>query len=189
MGVGEHDHEVYLVDFGLAKKFRDPKTHLHIPYREHCPPTGTTSYISINNHLGVEWSRRDDIESLTYILLYFLRGSLPWHAIRAVTSEQEHNKILQLKMKSALNLYPACPSEFSMFLDYARGLAFDEKPDYDYLHSLFRKLLICEGHQYGHPFAKCILSNNLCDQAVGGRGKTRRKVLQENNVPHFADKV
>jgi hypothetical protein len=57
-------------------------------------------------------------------------------------------------------------------------LAFDEKPDYDYLHSLFRKLLICEGHQYGHPFAKCILSNNLCDRAVGGRGKTRRKVYR-----------
>src|ERR1700677_5168402 len=92
-------------------------------------------------------------------------------------------------MNLTLDLYPACPSEFGMFLNYARGLAFDEKPAYDYLQSLFCKLLIYEGHQYGHPFAKCILSNNLCDQAIGGRGKTRRKALQENNVPHFSDKV
>jgi hypothetical protein len=94
MGVGEHNHEVYLVNFSLTKKFRDPKTHLHIPYKEHCPPTGTTSYISINDHLGVERSRRDDIELLIYILLYFLHRSLPWHAIQAATSKQEHNKIL-----------------------------------------------------------------------------------------------
>jgi serine/threonine protein kinase len=75
MGAGEHNHEVYLVNFGLAKKFRDPKTHLHIPYKEHCPPTGTTSYVSINDHLGVEQSRCDDIKLLAYILLYFLHGS------------------------------------------------------------------------------------------------------------------
>ena len=116
MGVGEHNHEVYLVNFSLAKKFRDPKTHLHIPYKEHCPPTGTGSYVSINDHLDVKWSCCDDIESLAYILLYFLHGSLSWHAIQAATSKQEHNKILQLKMSSTLNFYHACPSEFNIFL-------------------------------------------------------------------------
>ncbi|KIM78110.1 hypothetical protein PILCRDRAFT_76040 [Piloderma croceum F 1598] len=175
MGVGEHDHEVYLIDFGLAKRFRDPKTHLHIPCKEHCPPTGTVPYVSINNHLGLERSRRDDIESLAYILIYFLCGSLPWHGIRATTSGQEHQTILQLKMNLTLDrLYPACPSVFGVFLDYACGLAFDEKLDYDYLRSLFRKLLITEEQQYRHPFAKCIMSNSLCDWTFGSRGETSR---------------
>jgi casein kinase I homolog HRR25 len=177
MGVGDHDHQVYIIDFGLAKQYRDPKTHLHIPYKENCPPTGTAPYVSINNHKGVEQSRRDDLESLAYILVYFLHGSLPWYGVEPAVNKQRRNAILRRKQSSHLtHLCSACPPEFGMFLNYARTLAFDEKPDYGYLRKLFRELLVREGHQYGHPFPDGIISIN---PHVGTRAMTnRRKVLE-----------
>jgi len=156
MGVGDHDHQVYIIDFidfSLAKQYSDPKTHLHIPYKENCPPTGTAPCLNQQPH-GVEQLHHDDLESLAYILIYFLHRSLPWYGVEPAVNKQRRNAILQWKQSSHLTcLCSACPPEFGMFLNYARTLAFDEKPDYGYLRKLFRELLVCEGHQYGPPIS------------------------------------
>ncbi|KIM84073.1 hypothetical protein PILCRDRAFT_68184 [Piloderma croceum F 1598] len=175
MGANDYDHQVYIIDFGLAKRYRDPNTHLHIPYKENCPPVGTTPYISINNHLGVEQSRRDDLESLAYVLLYFLCGSLPWHGVKFTGNKQQRNTTLRQKRSRRLALMcSACPPEFGTFLDYVHTLAFDEKLDYDYIHQLFHELLIREGHQYGHPFPDSTIDISQHDRRAAARVKVNR---------------
>lgn len=153
MGTGKKGHHVYIIDYGLAKKYRDPKTHQHIPYKEGKALTGTARYASVNTHLGIEQSRRDDLESLGYIFMYFLRGSLPWQGLKAQTKKQKYDRISEKKMATPVEtLCKGFPSEFAVFLNYVRGLRFEDKPDYQYLRKLFRDLFVREGYQMDYVF-------------------------------------
>jgi serine/threonine protein kinase len=158
MGLGKKANQVNIIDFGLAKKYRDPKTHQHIPYRENKNLTGTARYASINTHLGIEQSRRDDLESLGYVLMYFNRGSVPWQGLRAANKKQKYEKISEKKMSTPVEqLCKGFPQEFATYLNYVRALRFDDKPDYGYLRKLFRDLFIREGFQYDYVFDWTIL--------------------------------
>jgi len=153
MGVGKRGNQVNVIDFGLANKYRDPKTHQHIPYRENKNLTGTARYASINTHLGIEQSRRDDLESLGYVLMYFNRGSLPWQGLKAQTKKQKYEKISDKKMSTPIDiLCKGFPSEFATFMNYARSLRFDDKPDYSYLRKILRDLFIREGFKIRRHF-------------------------------------
>ncbi|CAO3590266.1 unnamed protein product [Absidia cylindrospora] len=153
MGIGKRGNQLNVIDFGLAKKFRDTRTHLHIPYKENKNLTGTARYASINTHLGVEQSRRDDLESLGYVLMYFCRGSLPWQGLKAASKKQKYDRIMEKKMTTPTELLcRGFPSEFAIYLNYTRSLRFDDKPDYSYLRRLFRDLFLREGYQYDYVF-------------------------------------
>ncbi|KAL3644981.1 Casein kinase 1-like protein 6 [Castilleja foliolosa] len=153
MGLGRKANQVYSIDFGLAKKYRDLQTHKHIPYRENKNLTGTARYASVNTHLGIEQSRRDDLESLGYVLMYFLRGSLPWQGLKAGTKKQKYDRISEKKMLTSIEaLCKSYPSEFTSYFHYCRSLRFEDKPDYSYLKRLFRDLFIREGYQFDYVF-------------------------------------
>ncbi|XP_059433562.1 casein kinase 1-like protein 6 [Corylus avellana] len=158
MGLGRKANQVYIIDYGLAKKYRDLQTHKHIPYRENKNLTGTARYASVNTHLGIEQSRRDDLESLGYVLMYFLRGSLPWQGLKAGTKKQKYDKISEKKMSTPIEvLCKSYPSEFVSYFHYCRSLRFEDKPDYSYLKRLFRDLFIREGYQFDYVFDWTIL--------------------------------
>lgn len=158
MGLGRKANQVYIIDYGLAKKYRDLQTHKHIPYRENKNLTGTARYASVNTHLGVEQSRRDDLESLGYVLMYFLRGSLPWQGLKAGTKKQKYDKISEKKMLTPIEvLCKSYPTEFTSYFHYCRSLRFEDKPDYSYLRRLFRDLFIREGYQFDYVFDWTIL--------------------------------
>lgn len=133
---------VYLVDFGLAKRYRDHVTKQHLPYREGKHLTGTARYASVHTHLGIEQSRRDDLESLGYVLVYLFKGSLPWQGIRVANKKQKYAKIRDRKQNISLReLCKDMPSQMVEYFRYVRRLEFEDRPDYSYLRSLFRKAL------------------------------------------------
>ncbi|KAK9480667.1 kinase-like domain-containing protein [Lipomyces japonicus] len=133
---------IYIIDFGMAKQYRDPKTKQHIPYRERKSLSGTARYMSINTHLGREQSRRDDLEALGHVFMYFLRGGLPWQGLKAATNKQKYEKIGEKKQTTQIkDLCDGFPEQFEKYLTYVRNLGFEDTPDYDYLRDLFTQAL------------------------------------------------
>jgi serine/threonine protein kinase len=126
-----HERTIFLIDFGLAQLFRNPATYLHIPYSADHPIIGTLPFTSINGQQGHAQSRRDDLESLAYTIIFLARGYLPWTRL----SDQE----AVLLSKSSTTLEELCadlPAPFHKFIGHIRSLGFNEKPDYQLLHSI-----------------------------------------------------
>ena len=94
---------IYLVDFGLAKRFRNPKTGEHIPWKEGKNLTGTARYASLSTHLGYEQARRDDLEGLGYVLMYFLKGKLPWQGLPGRNKKEKYEKIKEKKKNTTID--------------------------------------------------------------------------------------
>ena len=129
------------------------RTGQHIEYQEGKSFLGTRRYASISTHLGIEQSRRDDLESLGYVLIYFLKGSLPWMNLRAKNIKEKYEKIKEKKIMTKLEeLCKGLPEEFVQYCTYCRTLKFEDKPDYAYLRSLFKNLMKSLNHEYDYKF-------------------------------------
>ena len=142
MGVGRNANLVYIIDFGLSKEFRDPGTYVHIPCNTGLGFTGTADFASVNSHLGLELGRRDDLESLAYVLIFFFCGFLPWQGNR--------NDILVQKQEFTSHaMFEKLPVEIQSFLHYSQSLSFEAIPDYDQFYNLFNDALLQDGHEGG----------------------------------------
>jgi serine/threonine protein kinase len=153
IGLGENQNIIHLIDFGVAKQYCHYQTRVHRPYRKSTAVFGTVLYKSFNSHRNIEESRRDDLESLGFVLMYFLRGSLPWIAVWARTQKLRYEYTVGRKM--AVTLETLCngyPKEFLAYFRYCRSLRFVDEPDYTKLRQLFKDLYDREGFDYDNVF-------------------------------------
>ena len=142
MGAKEDNAKLYILDFGLAKKYRSSRTLIQCPYIKKKKLTGTARYASIHALEAYEQSRRDDLESVGYVLMYFLRGNLPWQGLKVRSKEDRYKKILERKKEtSSEDLCKNYPHEFFEYVDYTRNLEYEENPDYDFLRQKFKDVL------------------------------------------------
>eukprot|EP01084_Bolivina_argentea_P276040 470894_1 len=148
IGLANNFNIVYIIDFGLSKRYINPKTRRHIPFIEGKSLTGTARYASINTHLGCEQARRDDLETLGYVLMYFNRGGkLPWQGLKAKSKTQRNERISKVKREITIeSLCYNSPKQFAQYLRYCRKLDFNAKPDYKYLKNLFKDLFKKKGY-------------------------------------------
>jgi casein kinase 1 len=174
---------IHVVDFGMAKQYRDPKTKQHIPYRERKSLSGTARYMSINTHLGREQSRRDDLEALGHVFMYFLRGGLPWQGLKAATNKQKYEKIGEKKQTTAIaELCNGFPEELNKYLSYVRNLGFEDTPDYDYLRDLFTQALKNSGEVDDGQYDWMQLNNGKGWEAMK-QHPSQHMLHQPNAVP------
>jgi serine/threonine protein kinase len=171
IGTGSRKHVCHVIDFGLAKKYQDPRNGKHITYIEGKSLTGTARYASINTHIGIEQSRRDDMESLGFVLMYFLRGSLPWQGLKATTKKQKYQRILERKQAThPEQLCKGYPTEFKDFFAHCSSLGFEDRPDYRYLKRIFKDLFERQGFEDDNVFDWDILKKKNEKGSVGGVG-------------------
>jgi len=184
VGRGENSNQMFLIDFGISKIYKDTYGR-HIPYREKKSFIGTARYASLAAHDGIEISRKDDLESLGYVILYLLKGSLPWQNLN-VNEKEKCKKVGELK--AALKpeeLFKEFPEELVKYMNYVKGLDFKENPDYNFMKGLFIKLAI----------SKKYIIDNLFDWSVPPRKEKKsinyKKEKEEiiiksfENLPNF----
>ena len=146
--IGKKDKSkiIYIIDFGLSKRYIDQKTNKHIPYKEGKGLTGTARYVSLFTHYGIEQSRRDDIEGIAYNLIYLAKGKLPWQGVKTKNKKEKHKKIMESKLfYTPDKLCKDLPEEFENLLVYARELEFEEVPNYKNIKLIFKNFIVKNG--------------------------------------------
>jgi len=180
VGLNEKSRNLYLIDFGLARSYIEKGE--HIPYKEGKGFIGNARYASMSTHLGIENSRKDDLESIGYTFIYFLKGKLPWQSVRTENKDEKYRLIKEQKLRtSAKELCKGLPKEFIEYFGYVNSLRFTDQPNYSYLKGLFQSLFKEKGYEFDYQYdwlikKKVIVSNNTQKdkENVNKRLKERR---------------
>ena len=152
---------IYILDFGLAKRYRDEHTHIHIPLKENRNLTGTARYASCNAHNGLEQSRRDDMESIAYVILYFFKGKLPWQGLKCKDKNEKYAKIKDMKMSiTPEKLCEGFPIEFANYLTKVKKLGFEEEPAYKDYIKMFNDLFKSKDFEMDYMYDWVTVKNN-----------------------------
>lgn len=152
IGINNMRHYVYIIDFGMSKRYKNANR-VHISVKTGKKLIGTARYASVNSHLGIELSRRDDLESLGYILIYFLNGKLPWQNLPGKTRDEKYQSIGQYKQTITLQeLCKDLPKEIYFYMKYVKSLDFKEKPNYGFLRSLLTNLMKSNGYNFDYQY-------------------------------------
>lgn len=143
IGLKENMNNIYLIDYGLSKAYCDINTMEHILFKKSAKLVGTIRYASTNLHLGYEQSRRDDLEALGYILIYFLKGKLPWQGLKTETKEERYKKIGEIKAEiTSSKLCDELPNVMVDYIKYCKSLTFEQIPDYNNLRRSFARYFV-----------------------------------------------
>ena len=182
MGLDNNSWKVYLIDFGLSKKYRSSKTLKHINFAEHKKLIGTARYASINALAECEQGRRDDMEALGYVLMYFLKGNLPWQGLKINKREDRYRKIYEKKKETtAEELCKGFPKEFCEFVKYTRKLEFEEEPDYDYLRNLLKQVMKDKNYEMDYIY------DWVEDKKIIGENRTTTAEIITANQSNFSN--
>ncbi len=159
IGLNKNKSRIYLIDFGLSRRYI--VNNEHIEYNKDRSFTGSFRYSSLRNHKGIEQSRRDDLESIGYMLIYFLKGALPWQGLDGSTKDKRSNNIFKVKYNTSLNdLCSNIPREFLLYMSYCRLLRFKQKPDYNLLRNLFICLFKNSNYQLDYIYDWNLIAKN-----------------------------
>ena len=177
---------IYLLDFGLAKRYRDEYTHIHIPLKENRNLTGTARYASCNAHNGLEQSRRDDMESIAYVILYFFRKKLPWQGLKCKDKNEKHAKIKEIKMSmTPEKLFEGIPKEFADYLTMVKKLGFEDEPAYKSYIQMFNKLFKAKEFEMDYIYDWVTVKNNtnvLKDASLIQSAEISQKKEEEKKI-------
>ncbi|CAL8133963.1 unnamed protein product [Orchesella dallaii] len=153
MGAGANRSKLYLIDFGLALRYRDPSTGIHVDFSRGKFFMGTALFASLNAHLGFSQGRRDDLESIGYVLVSILSGSLPWSKAKGLRREQVCDKVKASKITTSMDkLCKGLPPVFKKYFEYCLNLKYEELPNYTHLREIFRKLFRKRGYRNDYVY-------------------------------------